>query len=145
MSYNFRSVDFGIEEVLTGFANQTSTIANVTSEIPTLNVKRSGSLYPSPPPKKRKSPKRHIFRTEVSPEQLDPSVERINEVHYEPILYSVPPAQDLVLTKRGLIDTVQNRIDFRRSDWFEQFQYYREILSSQPTMNETANRQWWKE
>ena len=141
----FRSVDFGTEEELTDSAIEMSTVPNSISEIPTLNVKKSGSISPSRRPKKRKIPKRHIFRSEVSPEKLDPSIERINDVHYEPLLFIVPPVKDVVIKKGGLIDTVQNRIDFRRSDWFEQFQYYRELLSFQSPMNETANMQWWKE
>lgn len=102
-------------------------------------------MTPPTPPKKTKKYKRRVIRTEVSVEEKDPSVERINDVHYEPLLFSSPPVHEVIFTKEGLVDTVQNRIDFRKSDWFEQFQYYRELLSLQMPMNETANLQWWRE
>lgn len=130
---------------MTDSAIEMSTTPSSTPVFPTLNVKRSGSISPSRRSKKRKLPKRHIFRSEISSEKLDPSIERINEVHYEPLFFSVPPVKDVVFTKEGLVNTVRNRIDFRKLDWFEQFQYYRELLSSQLPMNETANVQWWKE
>ena len=69
-------------------------------------------------------------------------VEPINEVTYEPIAFNQPPISSVKRTKTGTVDTMYNRIDFSRADWFEQFQYFRELLSSTPSLDEKELQKW---
>ena len=64
--------------------------------------------------------------------------ERINSIDYDPIEYDTVPIQTVHYDENGRIDTKKNRIDFKQSNWYAQFQYYRELLSQQPSLNETA-------
>lgn len=69
-------------------------------------------------------------------------VEPINEVTYEPIAFNQPPISSVKRTKTGAVDTMHNRIDFSRVDWFEQFQYFRELFSSTPSLDEKELQKW---
>ena len=64
--------------------------------------------------------------------------ERINSISYDPIEYETVPIQNVHYDENGRIDTKKNRIDFKQPNWYAQFQYYRELLSQQPSYNESA-------
>lgn len=57
--------------------------------------------------------------------------EEINNITYDPIEYDDPPVKDVYYDKEGFLDTQKNRIHFKQSNWYAQFQYYRELLAKQ--------------
>ena len=65
-------------------------------------------------------------------------IKRIKTIDYDTIEYDTVPIQTVHYDENGRIDTKKNRIDFKQSNWYAQFQYYRELLSQQPSLNETA-------
>ena len=100
---------------------------------------------------KKRSKRRRFRRSNYSP---DRSVSRkrkpnnhssefpINNVVYEPLLYSEPPVSDVKYASDGSLDTSLNRIDFKKDDWYSQFQYFRELLGAIPSLNETELHEW---
>ena len=67
----------------------------------------------------------------------------INEVTYHPVHFDNPPIRDVKRRPDGTIDTILNRIDFGKDDWYEQFQFFRELLASTPSLDEKDTQQWW--
>lgn len=70
------------------------------------------------------------------------SMSSINHAAADPILYSTAPIESVHYTTAGFIDTKRNRIDFMKPDWYEQFQYLRELIGKQSPLNETLALQW---
>ena len=69
----------------------------------------------------------------------------INEVTYHPVHFDNPPIRDVKRRSDVTIDTMLNRIDFGKDDWYEQFQFFRELLASTPSLDEKDTQQWWTE
>ena len=68
----------------------------------------------------------------------------INDVVYDPITFTTNPVEEVVYTKDGTLDLAKNRIDFAKENWYEQFQYYRELLAQQGTLNTEELEAWWR-
>ena len=71
-------------------------------------------------------------KTSVGNKKEDP----INKEVYLPLEYDTPPIENVVLDYSGNVNTRENRIDFSKSNWYAQFQYYRDLLGKQSSLEE---------
>ena len=102
----------------------------------------------SRPPRKRRRIKRFGASSDKKLEEPEQSTEKlavgINDVVYDPITFTTNPVEEVVYTKDGTLDLAKNRIDFAKENWYEQFQYYRELLAQQGTLNTEELEAWWR-
>lgn len=63
--------------------------------------------------------------------------DRINLVDYDPLEYVEPPIEKVFYDADGYLDTQKNRIRFSESNWYAQFQYFRELLARQSSSDES--------
>lgn len=100
---------------------------------------------------KKKSKRRRFRRSSYSPDKSvstksdskkHSSEFPINKVVYEPLLYSEPPVPNVKYASDGSLDTFLNRIDFKKDNWYSQFQYFRELLGEIPSLNATELEEW---
>ena len=121
-----------------------------TTEVPQETAIQIESASPqtevptTPPPKAKKDPKKKKIRrfgassnnrNGLSGTKKEDLSVGINEKVEEPLLYSSPPVERVAYNKDGTLDLTANRIDFMKDDWYQQFQYYRELLAGQFTVN----------
>ena len=125
-----------------------ATVFPATSSIvlePTATVSSDAS---SRPPRKRKRIKRFGASSDKKLEEPEQYTEKlavgINDVVYDPITYIANPVEEVVYAKDGTLDLAKNRIDFAKENWYEQFQYYRELLARQNTLNTEELEAWWR-
>ena len=131
-----------------------------TTEVPQETAIQRESVSPqtvvptTPPPKAKKDPKKKkIRRFGASSNNRNglPGTKKedlsvgINEKVEEPLLYSSPPVERVAYNKDGTLDLTANRIDFMKDDWYQQFQYYRELLAGQKRMDSSSLQKWWEE
>ena len=121
--------------------NQKQAISTQTMEFQTINqTSIVNTRKPARKHKKLNSEQRTFIKNNegLMQEMNSGYKERINSISYDPIEYDTVPIQNVHYDENGRIDTKKNRIDFKQSNWYAQFQYYRELLSQQPSLNETA-------
>lgn len=69
----------------------------------------------------------------------------MNDKVEEPLLYSSAPVEHVVYSKDGTLDLSANRIDFMKDNWYQQFQYYRELLAHQDRKDAASLQKWLEE
>lgn len=71
-------------------------------------------------------------KSDVGGKKEDP----INKEVYLPLEYDTPPIENVVFDYSGNVNTRENRIDFSKPNWYAQFQYYRDLLGKQSSLEE---------